>query len=757
MSTYALSYNRSMGNGRARMYGNTNGLPGLPETRYMPLGGHPRRPQRPMPPPVRPPPAPPSRTNHPPPMTQPSMPSMPVPDMATARRIDMLEQRLNQTEQSNRTLLDELMRLQQELKMGVKKNEMGLVDEKESRNRLESSIREAQSRNYEIDDRIRRCEDGVKDVRSAVQMMSSHTKSVEKTIASLQQELMERGSSSTNRIQEYKHEIMKMNQSKEQMERLCFSLRDEIREAMARVDNLNQEMGSLESNVKLQGRLMEDLNNRKSKTPQSRPKTEDNVNMSETVRMALEGRMIQINTAIQDLTHRLNMEAKKREKVETDVNIRINELLEDYGSSKVEKDKEMREFDDRMKELQAGFSVAEKQRIQMEISSVAQELNRKIDEKEAKLRNDTVNKLSIIENTLTEENKRRAQKEKDLQEMVDSHLKKSQTYGDEGQDALKKHVDQNANQVRERLSEMNNKINDIDKNVKNYKLEHEKVMQAEIKQRETDIKELRASFLDGEQRQRTGLASLQAAIGERNQSARPPSNKETSGPDYAEIERMQQENADGIRKQVAKDLANIDKRLGAVETKVKQQDERLDNRLKTAQEENKEDATIMGDKIQQKVDSLAFSQERLKKQVDSLQDKVQDTPKGVTDLKDQMDDMDKNLRKKLDEERKERMDDVAELRGDVDRIIGKNEPNAASVPSLARLNQDIDETQTGMKKLGAAIHVVKERLDTKLKEEKTERQQRDNAINSEVERVKSLYVELNERLKKKTGTTSTTE
>ncbi|XP_064089656.1 cytadherence high molecular weight protein 2-like isoform X2 [Macrobrachium nipponense] len=692
-------------------------------------------------------------TNHPPP----PVPQASMPDLGTARRIDMLEQRLNQTEQSNRTLLDELMRLQQELKMNVKKNEMGLVDEKEARNRLDGAIREAQSKNYEVDDRIRRCEDGIKDVRSAVQMMSSHTKSVEKTIATFQQEQMERRSNSANQVQEYKHEIMKMNQSKEQMERLCFSLRDEIREAMARVDNLGQELGSLESNMKLQGRLMEDFNNKKTKTPLIAPKNQDGAQISETVRMALEAKMIQINTAIQDLTHRINLEGKKREKVETDVNIRINELLEDYGSSKVEKDKELREFDDRMKELQAGFSVAEKQRIHMEISSVAQELNRKIDEKEVKLRNDTVNKLTIIENSLNEENKRRAQKEKELQQMVDSHLKKSQTYGDEGQEALKKHIDQNTKEVKERLGEMNNKINDLDSNMKNHKLEHQKVLESEIKTRDNAVKELKASIQDVEHRHRMGIVTLQEAIGTRKASTpNNASDKTPPGPDYDEIERMQKENADNIRKNVAKDIGALDKRLSDVETKVKQQDELLDNRLKSAKEDNKQDNTIMGDKLQQKVDSLAFSQERLKKQVDSLQDKVQDTPKGVTELKDQMTEMDKNLKKKLDEERKERIDDVTELKGDIERIIGKNEPNAASVPSLARLDQDIDETQTGLKKLGAAVHVVKERLDTKLKEEKTERQQRDTAINNEVERVKALYAELNERLKKKTGTTGTT-
>lgn len=53
-----------------------------------------------------------------------------------------------------------------------------------------------------------------------------------------------------------------MNQSKEQLERLCFSLRDEMREAASKVDNLSQELGSLEGSVRMQARLLEDNSKR---------------------------------------------------------------------------------------------------------------------------------------------------------------------------------------------------------------------------------------------------------------------------------------------------------------------------------------------------------------------------------------------------------------------------------------------------------------------------------------------------------------
>lgn len=56
-------------------------------------------------------------------------------------------------------------------------------------------------------------------------------------------------------------------------------------------------------------------------------------------------------------------------------------MMEEYGRTKLEKDKELREVDEKLKELQAGFSQAEKQRILTEINSVANDLQRKMDQK----------------------------------------------------------------------------------------------------------------------------------------------------------------------------------------------------------------------------------------------------------------------------------------------------------------------------------------------------------------------------------------
>ena len=47
---------------------------------------------------------------------------------------------------------------------------------------------------------------------------------------------------------------------------------------------------------------------------------------------------------------------------------------------------------------------------------------------------------------------------------------------------------------------------------------------------------------------------------------------------------------------------------------------------------SEEASTILGDKLQQKMDSVTFGQERMKRQLKDLQEKVQGTPADVTDI-----------------------------------------------------------------------------------------------------------------------------
>ena len=61
-------------------------------------------------------------------------------DPAVGRRVDSLEQRLSHQDSANRGILEQLMKVQQEFKMEMKKHEQTILEERNQRLRLEQAL-----------------------------------------------------------------------------------------------------------------------------------------------------------------------------------------------------------------------------------------------------------------------------------------------------------------------------------------------------------------------------------------------------------------------------------------------------------------------------------------------------------------------------------------------------------------------------------------------------------------------------------------
>ena len=61
-------------------------------------------------------------------------------DPAVGRRVDGLEQRLSQQDSANRGILEQLMKVQQDFKMEMKKHEQAILEERNQRLRMEQTL-----------------------------------------------------------------------------------------------------------------------------------------------------------------------------------------------------------------------------------------------------------------------------------------------------------------------------------------------------------------------------------------------------------------------------------------------------------------------------------------------------------------------------------------------------------------------------------------------------------------------------------------
>lgn len=65
----------------------------------------------------------------------------------------------------------------------------------------------------------------------------------------------------------------------------------------------------------------------------------------------------------------------------------------------------------------------------------------------------------------------------------------------------------------------------------------------------------------------------------------------------------------------------------------------------------------------------------------------------------------------------------------------------------AQVQTDVDATQTGMKKLAEAVHVVKTSLMDRIKDDKKLREQETTILKRDVERLDTKYHDIKERIR----------
>ena len=114
-------------------------------------------------------------------------------------RLLQLEARVNVAERSNRALLEEVVRLQSEVKVGQRRADETTRDDASSRDRLEGALRASGELVAAFGARLKRTEEALREARVAMATLMSHSKGVEQALLGTQQELLSRREAQANR------------------------------------------------------------------------------------------------------------------------------------------------------------------------------------------------------------------------------------------------------------------------------------------------------------------------------------------------------------------------------------------------------------------------------------------------------------------------------------------------------------------------------------------------------------------------------
>jgi len=667
-------------------------------------------------------------------------------DPALGRRVEGLEQRLGNQDSANRNILEQMMKLQQDFKMQMKKQEQAVAEERNQRMRMESVINGAVNKLSEVEERLRRAEDSGKENKSALSQLISHTQNVERAVIAGQQDMVAKKEQQGKKIQELYHKMASVQSNRETLERTCYNLRDEVKELDGKVENFGMEVKDFEGAVKMQGAMMDKLASSRSHHGEKEGKEKK---MTETQRAMLEAKIMQCQQTTLDLGAKLAAEKRDRDQDFDQVNSRITEVVADLAERERTREGESREAEARSRE-QAGVGNAEKQKIIMQISAVQSDIKRTLEERETKMREMTVHKLEEIDSKLVAAEKSRVQADRDTRTFVEAELEKQKVYVEHGVEGVRKMQEAEGEQGRGRISELAETLNQMEANIAEVKSTLLDDIQKIMQEGDSREKILEAKIEDQGDKLRLGLGTLQSAIGEAKQGGGVPGEA-----DLDEIEKMQEEAMAGVREQLMTEITGLEEQIGEMKTDIRRQEEVIEARLKSSAQ-SKEDATnILGDKLHQKMDSIAFTQERMKRQMEALQERVSGAPSDIGDIRDRMEDLERDVSKKVSNVGGGAASgDVESMRKDLDKILGRDEHGTAQVegiPTLARLQTDVDQLNSNMKTVSTAVEELRDTVNEKIGEEKTAREEETSSLKKDLERLEKKSKELKERIKGKLG------
>lgn len=162
----------------------------------------------------------------------------------TGPRLRQLESRLNINEQSNRALLEELVRLQGELKSCVRRNEDSLRGEREERLILSEKIRAASNLYTQMTMRLARTEERLESERDAVGSLVNHTKQVEQAILGSQQQLMSRREQAHVQMERIKDDIDELRGTFEQAQKNMRAMAADLRTFKSKQEINSEHLGT---------------------------------------------------------------------------------------------------------------------------------------------------------------------------------------------------------------------------------------------------------------------------------------------------------------------------------------------------------------------------------------------------------------------------------------------------------------------------------------------------------------------------------
>ncbi|XP_059170731.1 putative leucine-rich repeat-containing protein DDB_G0290503 isoform X2 [Physella acuta] len=629
-------------------------------------------------------------------------------------RVRILETRLGVTEKSNRALLEEVIRMQGELKLMVRKNEESIKDEQLSRQQIENSIRMVNDLMTKLSIRIKTAEDRIIEEKSALSSLISHTKGVEQAVVAGQHTLSVKKDSQASKIQELTLQLSDMQRSRDQLEKLTFSLTEELRNVRLKFETQAMELSSTVNDLKLRSRRLEEENKVQLDALRKQGDLYSNTETNTThLRGQVETRLAELRDVIMEMRTRQEQEANERRGLEQQVQQKINMLQENLSEQNRKREEAMHAMDMIQREKEH-LSENEKIKLQGRITESVDEVNKRLLTKEIKLREELQDKYKQMERLILQEQQVRQKYETTVREENEKKWQVLKKLSDEELATIRDTFQMERQKNREAIQKLDESIGLIEKQLTEQKKQTDKVVAAEIHSRKQHEKSTNEKLDHLNEKLSVAASSLQTAIGG------------VTGNFAFHTDKLRNEMKSVLaasEQATTRAVTDLDARVQSLKQKVNGLEQHLDGRISEA-------TAILAQNLREKVESISLWQDVTSQTIRELNQSIQGLPNEIYAIEEKQKQLKSDMDSRLMMESEARIREIESLKHELSQLKNKKAPQGATA-------EEMQEVQASIRKLAESVQTVKTVIGMKLQAEEKKRETGYEDLQYQINRLKT--------------------
>nr|XP_034318078.1 serine/arginine repetitive matrix protein 2 isoform X2 [Crassostrea gigas] len=646
-------------------------------------------------------------------------------DLDADERIRQLEVRLNVAEKSNRALLEEVLRLQGDIKTANRRNDEVLREEKGSRHNLESAMKINNELITQLSARIKEAEDKLSEEKSALSSLVNHTKGVEQAVKSSQNELIAKKDIQSQKLVEMRAEMEELQGAKNQLERICFSMADDVRTLKMKVDQQSAEIGTVSSDMRNRSKKLEDDNRnqrldtlRKTSTIQSQTEQQ-----TTQLRGQVETRLSELRDVLVDVRAKQESELNERRTLEQQMSKKIYELQQALSEANRRRDEGMHTMDIILREKDHA-NQADKLNLTSKVADTVEDVNKRLLSKEIKMREEMQERYLQLERLIQQEQQNRRDAERAMREDIDRKFLTLKHATEELNLDIKEQLKNEKVKTKETVAKLDESISIVEKQSAENKKQFEKVMGAEISQRKMHEASTIEKLASVNEKLQIATSSLQQSIGGITQVMNSQNEKMKR-----EIRGMMSEQKEASTRA----MTDLDARMGYMKTRMNEFEDKLEARVATMVKkfENKEEkeqaeaTAVLSQNLREKVDAISIWQDTTQQTIKELSTNLTKLPEELYALQEKQTLMKTDMDSRFTSESEARSREIELLKAELETMKERHSP-------LPATKSDLDNVQGSVRKLADSIQTVKTVLGMKIQSEQKLRQEEIQKLQDEI-------------------------